>query len=314
MDWLPKSVTVQLWRGWMPEVAQRVASLGLASIVSAELYLDWARSIKHYYKHDVRPSRGRIGGEACMWSEWASDNVDNRLWPTLAAVAEKLWLSAEAPGGVPQMYARVFGVSAWLAGLGLRHDSVYDLALRALLSGKPFSYAQVAAHRRGPEDLRLAPLRRLTNALQPVNRVGGGQKHPLVQFADVLRPDSLEMRALALLAEQCVAERFAEPGRAALLRASLALYARLPAELEACGAAAAVASAGAAHLAKDVAEVAAAAVELIDLLARGEAATAQTRRQSLLARIAQIENAVVGGDKVIVEFAHVVETSLCVRI
>jgi hexosaminidase len=50
VDWLPKSVTVQLWRGWMPDVAQRVASLGLSSIVSSELYLDWARSIKHYYK------------------------------------------------------------------------------------------------------------------------------------------------------------------------------------------------------------------------------------------------------------------------
>jgi hypothetical protein len=250
-----------------------------------------------------------------MWSEWASDNVDNRMWPTLAAVAEKLWLSTEAPGGVQQMYGRIFGVSAWLAGLGLRHDAVLDLALRAMLSGKTFTYAELVKHQSGPEDVRLAPLRRLVNALQPVNRVGGGgQKHPLIQFADALRPDSLEMRALAFLTESCVRERFAEPNRTALLRASLALYAQLPADLASAGLTTAVASAGAEPLVRVVAEVGSAAVQLLDLLARGDAAGAAARRQSLLSRIVAVENAMVGSDKVIVEFAHVVETSLCVRV
>lgn len=103
VDWLPKNVTVQLWRSWLPNVADQVNRLGLPSITSSELYLDWVKSIKHYYKHDVQLRSGRIGAEACMWSEWTSSNIDNRIWPTMAAIAEKLWLSVEAPGGVDQM-------------------------------------------------------------------------------------------------------------------------------------------------------------------------------------------------------------------
>ena len=53
----------------------------------------------------------------------------------------------------------------------------------------------------------LVALRRVVNALHPISRVGGGEKHPLVDFADALRPDSMEMRALAALINQCVKVR-----------------------------------------------------------------------------------------------------------
>ncbi len=312
VEWLPKNVTVQIWRPWVPQISEQVANLGLASISSAELYLDWVRSVKQYYRHNVRPSRGRIGGEACMWSEWAADNIDNRLWPTLAAVAEKFWLSEEAPGGAAQMYGRLFGVGELLSVVGIPHKSVYDMSLRSVVSGKPFSYAELLDHRPSAEDERLVPLRRFVNCLHPVNRVGGGEKHDLVHVVDAIRPDSLEMRALAGLMQHCGDEKFGNREHVSLLRASLALYAQLPASLEAAQLMASLA--GAEHLVKGVALLATGAVEMLDMLARGDRGAAATASKTLLAQIKGMELEQIGQDKVIVEFAHVVETSLCVRV
>jgi hypothetical protein len=101
---------------------------------------------------------------------------------------------------------------------------VLPLALESLVSGKMFSFADLQSRKStADESLNLAAVRRLVNALQPVNRVGGGNKHELVDLADALRPDSLEMRALAALADQCVKERFANETNVSLLRASLNL-------------------------------------------------------------------------------------------
>ena len=122
------------------------------------------------------------------------------------------------------MYSRVFGISRHLRHLGLRHEHVLPLAIQSLVSGKMFTFADLQA-RTSIEDSSpaLAALRRLVNSLHPVNRVGGGSKHPLVELPDALRPDSLEMRALALLANQCVKDKFANEAHVSLLRASLLL-------------------------------------------------------------------------------------------
>ena len=313
VDWLPKNVTVQLWRSWMPDVFRKVADLGLSSVASHELYLDWVRPIKHYYKHDVSPSKGRIGGEACMWSEWASSNIDNRLWPTLAAVAEKLWLSTEAPGGVQHMYARIFGISDVLSAAGVRHDAVLTLALRTLQTGTMFSDQDLRSFSPPSSDSEAdVVLRRLVNALQPVNRVGGGEKHPLTHLADALRPDSLEMRALAMLLEECVKERFADVSLFSLARASLSLYASLQDEMARVSLFDSAQLAGTRQLARSISEVAAGAVAVMDGIGRGE--TMREQRDQLLKTIGRVENSVVNGDKVIVEVAHVIETSFLLRI
>jgi hexosaminidase len=142
---IPKSILIQSWRG--QKSLADAAKQGYDGILSAGWYLDLMQSAAQHYAVD--PLKGEtaglsaeerkhiFGGEATMWEEIASaENIDVKLWPRLAAIAERLW-SPENVTDVNSMYARLEVTSRWLETLDLRHRSVLLLMRQRLAGATP---------------------------------------------------------------------------------------------------------------------------------------------------------------------------------
>src|SRR5262249_15554752 len=104
-----------------------------SGILSFGYYLDLMWPAARHYAVDPMSGAGAnltpeqksriLGGEACMWGEWISpENLDSRIWPRTAGIAERLWSPQEIQD-VSSMYARLAEVSSWLEWLGLTHRS-----------------------------------------------------------------------------------------------------------------------------------------------------------------------------------------------
>jgi hexosaminidase len=125
---LPKDVTIQSWRG-AGGLADAVKQ-GYRGILSNGYYLDLGWPASRHYAVDPAADlpeneKSRIlGGEACMWSEYVNaENIDSRIWPRNAAIAERLWSPADVKDAAA-MYARLDVISARLEWLGLTHRTM----------------------------------------------------------------------------------------------------------------------------------------------------------------------------------------------
>src|SRR5467141_4317793 len=128
---VPKDIVIQSWRG-QASLAQ-AAKQGYRGILSNGYYLDLGWSAARHYAVDpmsgdaanlsTEEKQRILGGESCMWAEYVSpENVDSRIWPRNAAIAERLW-SPQEVSDVASMYARLDFISARLEWLGLTHKS-----------------------------------------------------------------------------------------------------------------------------------------------------------------------------------------------
>ena len=115
-------------------------------VLSSGYYLDLNQSAAEHYLVDplgdnsaaLTPEQKNrvLGGEATMWTDIVSaDNMDNRIWPRTAAIAERLW-SPEQTKDVDSMYQRLAIVSQKLGYYGPRHRLITDEMLERM-SGDP---------------------------------------------------------------------------------------------------------------------------------------------------------------------------------
>ncbi|MEO7103141.1 MAG: family 20 glycosylhydrolase [Gemmatimonadaceae bacterium] len=182
---LPTTTVIQSWRGtqYLAQAAQK----GFSGILSAPYYLDAMRSSEYLYGADplladstltAAETARVLGGEATMWAELVQDGtIDSRIWPRLAAVAERFW-SPRSVTDVGDMYRRLAVESVRLEQLGLGQETHTSRFLRRIVNG--------------PD---IGPLAELLRFAEPANlgqRMGRErvrQATPLVRMADAARPD-----------------------------------------------------------------------------------------------------------------------------
>ncbi len=182
---LPKSSMIQSWRG-AKSLAQ-AARGGYSGILSAGYYLDLMQPASQHYAID--PLKGEtatlsdderkrvLGGEAAMWEELATmENIDVKLWPRLAAIAERFW-SPENVTDLASMYKRLDATSRWLDRQGMAHLSeIRDMQARLAGTFDPAPLAMLASilepikgysRHKAREYGSLASFNRLVDAIPP---------------------------------------------------------------------------------------------------------------------------------------------------
>lgn len=203
---LPRSVVIQSWRGPESEPLTEVARRGYRSLQSFGYYLDDNSTAAQYYAVDPLPAADAaklspaeqqkiLGGEACMWSEYVSaENADIRIWPRVAAIAERLWSPASVSDPV-SMYARLRMVSRRLSLLGLTHRSTQTLMVERMAGAGPVEPVRTLAAVVAPGSRERMPKRRYTNTT-PYNRM-----------VDTAAPESMEARLFGLEVDALLAGR-----------------------------------------------------------------------------------------------------------
>lgn len=183
----PKDVVIQSWRG--PKSLADAARNGNRGVLSSGYYIDLNQSAAEHYLVDplgdpsaatlTAEEKARIlGGEPTMWTDIVSDeNLDNRVWPRTAAIAERLWSPADVRD-VDSMYRRLSVVSQRLGDdYGLRHRLITEEMLERMSGDSNPAALRVLADVVQPpkgyerQDLRnfsdFTPLNRLDDAVPP---------------------------------------------------------------------------------------------------------------------------------------------------
>jgi hexosaminidase len=220
---LPKTVVVQSWRG--QQSLATAAQQGYRSLLSFGYYLDlmWPAS-RHYV---VDPMSGAaaslnpeeksriIGGEACMWGEWViPENIDSRIWPRNAAIAERLWSSPEVQDP-SSMYSRLDELSRRLEWLGLTHRSSMVLAFHRMA---------------GTNDV--AALRTLAEVVEPVKdytrmnslKTAWDFRAPLNRLVDIAAPESDQARRFKDAVQTFIGSAYKDKAAEGEIRARLVAW------------------------------------------------------------------------------------------
>ena len=231
---LPKDIVIQSWRG--QKSLAEAAQLGFRSILSFGYYLDYMWPASQHYADDplsgdaaaLTPEQQHLvlGGEACMWSEYVTgENIDSRIWPRTAAIAERLW-SPQNVTDVDSMYRRIEDESWRLERLGLTHRTGLNAMLRRMAGTADVSSLAV-----------------LADVVEPVKGYGREQAAleagltlksdtPLNRLVDSVAPESELARRFSNAVDTLIASHFHDRSTEDQIRAQLAMWRDNDARLE----------------------------------------------------------------------------------
>jgi hexosaminidase len=172
---LTSATVIQSWRGASGLTA--AAAQGYRAVLSYGYYLDYLYPASYHYAIDPGDAESTLGGDACMWAEYVdSQTVDSRVWPRMAAIAERFW-SPKGVTDVASMYQRLEPVSRWLELTGLQHRADYLPMLETIATGQSVDSLRVladaseatgiAVRSRAQAYTSLTPLNRLVDAARP---------------------------------------------------------------------------------------------------------------------------------------------------
>jgi hexosaminidase len=198
----PKDVVIQSWRG--PQFVGQAVKGGNRALLSAGYYIDLNHSAAEHYAADPEGDgpttlsdedrKMILGGEATMWSEFVTpENIDSRIWPRTAAIAERLW-SPRNTRDVASMYTRMAIISQKLNYYGLQHNSSYP-AMLSRMTGEADPL----------------PLRVLGDVVQPPRNYERGQLReydafsPLNHLIDAVPPESDTARQFLDVVDRIIA-------------------------------------------------------------------------------------------------------------
>jgi hexosaminidase len=259
---LAADTVIQSWRG--PDSLADASRKGYRGILSAGYYLDHLQSAGTHYAVEPLDGAARsldadqtariLGGEACMWVEYVNaETVDSRIWPRMAAIAERFWSPREI-NNTADMYARLEPVSRGLEWTNLRHRANYQPMLERLAGDAPAEALRILADACDALGIEIRRDARKYTSLVDLNR-----------FVDAVRPESLPVRHLERAAREL------GPADLATLRATLHEWAQNDARL-----APAIAGNGLlrelAPLSRELSQLGAIGLESLDYLESGKTA------------------------------------------
>ncbi|MGH8252400.1 MAG: family 20 glycosylhydrolase [Steroidobacteraceae bacterium] len=192
----PTDVIIQSWRG--SDALAAAARRGNRGVLSFGYYIDLNQSAAEHYRVDPldgdadtldETQRARVlGGEPTMWTDVLShENIDNRIWPRTAAIAERLWSPRDVQD-TDSMYERMAIVSQQLVYHGLRPGLVLDDMLQRMTGqADPAALKVLAAVVQPPRNYERQSLREYSD-FTPLNRL-----------VDAVPPESETARAFGKL-------------------------------------------------------------------------------------------------------------------
>ncbi|UCH62832.1 MAG: family 20 glycosylhydrolase [Fidelibacterota bacterium] len=204
---MPTNIVIHSWRG--QKALGEAASQGYQGILSNGYYIDLIQPTDFHYLNDPIPPGSELtseaqanilGGEATMWAEFITpETIDSRIWPRLAAIAERLWSPIDVRD-VGDMYRRLDVISFQLEELGLMHEKNYPMMLRRLTNNTD-----------------IEPLKVLVDVIEPVKYYNRPMQReytsysPMTRTVDAARPDAKVARNFRRLVDEYLNERKERP-------------------------------------------------------------------------------------------------------